>query len=246
MSVGTFVQWLALVLCVVFAAVRLPDAVRGRGRSVFAVLVLLAVAVALSLPPIYLFVDGLLGGANVANLLIRFSMYAIMLLLGVRGAAAFGSTRALTLIRGPVGIAAVGLTVVVTVILFTLSDLPGSSTGLRAYADQVTVHWYSHMGRIYPSYVGACLVGPAIANAWNPSARVIHRAAAALMAVGFIMALAHTVVKLTGIRTGAADLILPFGAIVLVTTGLTMIWLSRRRAVRGRSANLLANEHGRP
>lgn len=245
MSVGTFIQWLALTLCVIFAAMRLPDALRGKGRSIFAVLVLLCVAVALSLAPIYLFVDGLLGGTNIANLIIRFSLYAIMLLLGSRCAAAFGSKRALTFVRGPVGIAVLGLTVVATVILFVLSDLPESSTGLRAYADQATVHWYAHMGRIYPAYVGACLLGPAIASARDTSARRLHRVAAALMAVGFTMVIAHTVLKLTGIRTGAADLILPFGAIVLVTTGLTMIWLSRRRALRERSANFLADEHRR-
>lgn len=245
MSVGTFIQWLALALCVIFAAMRLPDALRGKGRSVFAVLVLLSVAVALSLSPIYLFVDAVLGGANIANLIIRFSLYAIMLLLGMRGAVAFGSTRALTLIRGPVGITMLGLTVGATVILFALSELPESSTGLRAYADQATVHWYSHLGRIYPAYVGACLLGPAIASARDASARASHRVAAASIAVGFVMVIAHTVLKLTGIRTGAADLILPFGAIVLVTTGLTMIWLSRRRALKERSTNFLADEQRR-
>ena len=245
MSVGTFIQWLALALCVIFAATRLPDAMRGKGRSIFAVLVLLCVAVSLSLSPIYLFVDGLLGGANLANLLIRFSLYAIMLLLGLRGAVAFSSERALRLIKGPLGTAVLGLTVLATVILFGLSDLPESSTGLRAYADQPTVHWYSHLGRIYPAYVGACLLGPAIASARDTSARGLHRVAAAFMAGGFAMVLAHTVLKFTGVRTGAADLILPFGAIVLVTTGLTMIWLSRRRAVRDRSANFLADEHRR-
>jgi hypothetical protein len=245
MSVGTFIQWLALALCVIFAAMRLPDALRGKGRSVFAVLVLLSVAVALSLAPIYLFVDGLLGGANIANLLIRFSLYAIMLLLGMRVAAAFGSTRALTFIRGPIGIAVLGLTVVGTAILFVLSDLPESSTGLRAYADQATVHWYSHMGRIYPAYVSVCLLGSAIARARDTSARGLHRVATALMAVGFTMVIAHTVLQLIAIRTGAADLILPFGAIVLVTTGLTMIWLSRRSALKERSVNFLADEQRR-
>ncbi len=246
MSVGMAIQWLALALCVIFACVRLPDAMRGRGRSVFAVLVLFCVAVALSLSPIYLFVDSLLGGTNIANLLIRFTLYAIMLLLGGRIAAAFGSRRALTLIRGPVGLAVLGLTVVATVTLFVVSDLPESSTGLRAYADQSTVHWYSHLGRIYPSYVGACLLGPSIAGVRDTSARSLHRIAAALLALGFVMALGHTALKFTGIRTGAADLILPFGAIVLVTTGLTMIWLSRRRATGRRSANFLADEHRQP
>jgi hypothetical protein len=48
------------------------------------------------------------------------------------------------------------------------------------------------------------------------------------------------------VRTGAADLVLPFGAIVLVTIGLTIFWLSRRRAARAQTSNFLAGEHRRP
>lgn len=243
MSVGVVIQWSALGLCLIFAALRLPEALRGRGRSIFAVLVLLSFAVALSLPQVYLAVDGVLGGANIANLFIRFSLYAIMLLLGVRGAAAFGSKRALRLIRGPVGITALTVTVVATVVLFALSDLPESSTGLRAYADQTSVQWYSHLGRLYPAYIGACLIGSAVARARNSAAPGLHRCAAAFMAVGFTMVFAHAGLKLTGLRTGAADLILPFGAIVLVTSGLAMIWLSRKRATGDLTSNLLAGEH---
>jgi hypothetical protein len=246
MSIGMAVQWLALGLCVLFAAMRLPEAIRGRGRGIFAVLVLLCVAVALSLPPVYLAVDGLLGGANIANLIIRFSLYAIMLLLGIRGAAAFGSGRALRFIRGPVGMAALAVTVVATVILFMLSDLPTSSTGLRAYADQTTVHWYAHLGRLYPAYIAGCLIGPATAQVRDSATLGLHRVAAALMASAFVMVLAHAGLKLTGVRTGAADLVLPFGAIVLVTVGLTIFWLSRRRAARTRTPNFLAGEHRGP
>ena len=242
MSVGVVIQWLALGLCLLFAAIRLPDALRGRGRSVFAVLVLLCVAVALSLPHIYLAVDSLLGGVNIANLVIRLSLYAIMLLLGMRGAAAFGSERALRLIRGPLGVTALTVTVVGTVLLFALSDLPESSTGLRAYAGQTSVQWYAHLGRLYPAYIGACLIGSAVARARDATALRLHRSAAGLMAVGFAMVLAHATLQLTGLPTGAADLILPFGAIVLVTMGLAMIWLSGRRATSGRASNFLASE----
>jgi hypothetical protein len=246
MSIGMAIQWLALGLCVVFAVMRLPEAIRGRGRAIFAVLVLLCVAVALSLSPIYLVVDGSLGGANIANLIIRFSLYAIMLMLGVRGAAAFGSGRALRFIRGPVGIAALAVTVAATVILFLLSDLPESSTGLRAYADQTTVHWYSHLGRLYPAYIAACLIGPATARVRDSATLGLHRVGAALMASAFAMVLAHAALNLAGVRTGTADLVLPFGAIVLVTIGLTLFWLSRRRAGRTQTGNFLAGEHRRP
>lgn len=245
MSGGALIQWLALALCVIFALMRLPDALRGKGRIIFAVLVLLSLSVALSLTPIYLFVDGLLGGVNVANLVIRLSLFAIMLLLGIRCAAAFGSGSARRFLIGPVGMGALMLTVLATVILFVVSDLPESSTGLKAYDDQATVRWYADVGRFYPAYVSLCLVAPAVACARDRSTRSLHRVAAALMAVGFMMLIAMTVLKLLPIDIGAADVILPFGAIVLVTTGLTMFWHSRRRADRGRSAGFLASERGR-
>lgn len=242
MNGGTFIQWLALALCVIFAAMRLPDAVHGKGRSMFAVLVLLSLAVALSLSPIYLFVDGLLGGANLANLVIRISLYVVMLLLGVRCAAAFGSDRARRCIEGPVGIAVLALTVLVTVVLFALSDLPQSSTGLAAYVDQPTVHWYADMGRIYPGYVAACLIGPAFASVRDRRRRSLHRVSAALIGTGLLMVLVMAVLLLFPLDIGAAEVLLPFGGIVLVTVGLTMIWLSRRRAEKDRSVSFLARE----
>lgn len=243
MSGGTLIQWLALCLCVVFAAVRLPDAVRGRGRGVFVVLLLLALAVALSLAPIYLFVDSLLGGVNVANLLIRFSLYAMVLLLGVRCASAFHSSRARKSVSGPAGLAAVGLTAVATLTLFLMSDLPESSTGLQAYSDQATVKWYADLGRIYPAYVAACLIGPAFSSARDNSARVSHRLAAGLIMTGFAMVVVSAAVKLVNpVSVGPLEVLLPFGAIVLVTVGLALIWASRRRASRSRSANLLTEE----
>lgn len=242
MNGGTLIQWLALALCVIFAVMRLPDAVRGKGRSMFAVLVLLSLAVALSLSPIYLFVDSLLGGINLANLVIRMSLYAVMLLLGVRCAVAFGSDRARRYIEGPVGVAVLGLTVLVTVVLFALSDLPQSSTGLNAYSDQPTVHWYADMGRLYPGYVAACLMGPAFASVLDGHRRGLHRAAAALIGTGLLMVLVMAVLLLFPLDIGAAMVLLPFGGIVLVTVGLTMIWSSRRRAEKERSVNFLAGE----
>lgn len=243
MSGGAFIQWLALALCVIFAALRLPDALRGKGRIIFAVLVLLSLSVALSLTPIYLFVDGLLGGVNVANLVIRLSLYAIMMLLGIRCAAAFGSSSARKHLTGPVGVGVLAATVLATVVLFVVSDLPESSTGLKAYADQATVRWYADVGRFYPAYVSLSLVAPAVTCVRDRSTRSLHRVAAALMAAGFVMLVAMTFLKLLPIDIGVADVILPFGAIVLVTTGLTMFWLSRRRAGKERSANFLGGRH---
>lgn len=242
MSGGATIQWVALVLCIVFAVIRMPDALRGKGRCVFVALVLLVVAVALSLNPIYLVVDGLLGGVNVANLILRLNLFAIVVLLGVRCAGAFTSVRARKLIVGPIGIAALLLAVGATVALFAASDLPISSTGLRAYTGQTTVQWYADTGRLYPAYVAACLFLPALAEAGSRSLRPVHRVATALIAAGFFLVFAYGALNLLPLELGGLNVLLAFGAIVLVTTGLTTVWASRRHAAKQPPRNFLAQE----
>ncbi|WP_323959996.1 hypothetical protein GC088_00630 [Arthrobacter sp. JZ12] len=243
MSPAILIQLVALVLSVLLTLIRLPDALRGKGRIMFFAGVLLSLAVALSLEPIYLSVDALMGGVNLANLVIRFSLYGVMMLLGIRCAAAFGSERARKLVGGAAGLIMLGLTAGVTAVLFGLSDLPESSTGLRAYHDdQSTVQWYAEMGRIYPAYVAACLVGPAIARARYRPARPAHRLGAGLMAAGFSMIIVFAALKLLPIAIGDADVLLPFGAIVLVVIGLVLFWASAKWASRANPVNRLADE----
>lgn len=221
------IQWIAFGLCAVAAAVRVPGVRRGQGRTIFIALVLLTLAVGLSIEPIYAAVDGLLGGVNVANLVLRFALYAVFLLLGVRMAAAFGSPLARRLVAGPFGLSVLALTVVATVYLFLASELPGTSTGLRAFEDQDTVQQYAAVGRLYPGYVAACLVIPAVASVFDRHARTIHRVACAFVALGFILVVVFVLLRLTTIDLMNWDIILPFTAIVLTVVGLCLIWLSR-------------------
>lgn len=235
------IQWIVLASCVVFALLRLPDVFRGRGRSVFAAMALLVVAVGLSLPQIYLPVDTFLGGVNIANLIIRLSLFAIFVLLGIRIAGAFRSPSTRWLIVGPLGLGVLGVVVAVTVVLFVLSDLPESSTGLFAYGDQDTVRLYTEVGRLYPGYVAACLVLPAVKGLMDPAGRLAYRTASALLAVGFGAVVVFAVVcLLAGTHLGAWEIILPFGSILLVVSGLTVIWASRRRTELTPPGNKLA------
>ncbi|MBE0008358.1 MULTISPECIES: hypothetical protein [unclassified Arthrobacter] len=235
------IQWIVLASCIIFALLRLPDAIRGRGRSVFAAMVLLVVAVGLSLPQIYLPVDGLLGGMNLANLIIRLSLFAIFVLLGIRIAGAFRSPRTRWLIVGPLGLTVLGVVVAVTVVLFVLSDLPESSTGLQAFRDQDTVRLYAEAGRLYPGYVAACLVLPAVKGLMDPAGRLAYRSASALLAVGFGAVVVFAVTRLlAGAHLGIWEIVLPFGSILLVVSGLTVIWASRRRTELTPPGNRLA------
>jgi hypothetical protein len=233
------IQWIALVLCAVGAAVRVPGARRGQGRTVFLALVLLTVAVGLSLAPIYDAADALLGGANIANLLLRLTLYAVFVLLGIRMAAAFQSPLARRLIVGPFGLAILGLTVAATLYFFIASDLGGSSTGLADFEDQDTVQQYAAVGRIYPGYVAACLVLPALAAMLDRHARVIHRVACAFLALGFSLVVVFVLLRLTPLELMAWDILLPFSAIVLTVLGLCLIWLSH---TLGRRRNSEANK----
>ncbi|MDN4609671.1 hypothetical protein [Arthrobacter burdickii] len=238
---ATTIQWAALCLCVVGAAVRVPEVRRGRGRTVFTALVLLTVAVGLSVAPIYTAVDGLLGGVNIANLLLRLALYAVFVLLGARMAAAFDSPLARRLVVGPFGLAILGLTVAATLYFFVASELPGSSTGLRNFMDQDTVQQYAALGRLYPGYVAACLVAPATASVLDQHARLIHRVACAFLAGGFSLVVVFVLLRLTPIRLGALDIVLPFSAILLTVVGLGLIWLSHVRSRRRRArSNKLA------
>ncbi|MHA7273690.1 hypothetical protein ACX80Z_09680 [Arthrobacter sp. TMT4-20] len=238
---GQVIQWIVLGLCIAFVLLRLPDAIRGRGRGIFTALVLLVIAVGLSLPQIYLPCDRFLGGINIANLIIRLSLYAVFVLLGLRIAAAFRSPRTRWLIVGPIGVTVLAVVVLATVVLFAMSDLPESSTGLFAYGGQETVRLYAEAGRLYPGYVAACLVLPALKDLADPAGRPAHRSASALLAVGFGAVVVFAVVSLVpGTSLGVWEIGLPFGAIVLVTSGLTIIWASRRRTELSPRTNHLA------
>jgi hypothetical protein len=237
---GHLIQWAALLLCILGALLRMPGVRQGRGRMIFAALVLMTVAVALSLPPIYLPVDGVLGGWNAANLIIRLSLYAVVVLLGLRMAAAFNAERVRALIVGPVGVSVLLFAVAATVVLFALSDLPESSTGLARYHGQQTVERYADIGRLYPGYVSACLVWPAAAGALRSGSLPAYRLACSLLAAGFFLVVGFAVLELVeGLDLGVFELVLPFGAILLVVSGLTLIWFSRLRG-RSRQRNALA------
>lgn len=236
----TTIQWVALGLCAVVAAVRVPGLREGRGRTMFVALVLLTLAVALSLDPIYLAVDAVLGGVNVANLLLRLALYAVFLLFGIRMAAAFDSARARRLIVGPFGLSIVALTVAATLYFFVSSELGGSSTGLRAFDDQDTVRQYAAVGRLYPGYVAACLVVPAALAAFDRHARRIHRFASALVAGGYTLVVVFVLLRLMPLDLMHWDIVLPFSAILLTVLGLCLIWVSHVTAGKSsRSANKL-------
>ena len=98
-------QWTTLAACAVAAIARVPSALRGENRSLFFVYLFLTVAILLSIEAPYLAIDQALGGLNLANLVLRFIIFAAIFFLGLRVARGFGADDALRLLTGPVGIA---------------------------------------------------------------------------------------------------------------------------------------------
>lgn len=235
-------QWCALGISTFFALLRLPGAWRGENRGITAALILLSLSTALSIPFFYLPMDALLGGVNVANLILRYLLFAVLLILGVKTAVAFGAQRAAWLISGPVGWVVLAAAVVAVAVFYALAELPESSTGLLAYGDQREVEAYGDIARIYQGFIGACLVPSLFACTADSGRRPDIRMSAGLLALGFLAIVIYTVQSLAvlDLDTGIWNLVVPYSAVILVSLGLALIWSSRRREKRQPLAGSLA------
>lgn len=231
------VKWVTLVLCAILTASRLPAALGGRQRSVFAAFALVSIAVALSINGIYLAVDSVLGGRNYANLLLRGVLLAVFLILGTKVSDAYRCRWASVMIKGPIGIAALALVALATAALFLLSDLPTSSTGLSNYGHLQSVQWYSRAGLAYPAYVAACLICPTAVAAFRPGTG-LNRSASGLLCFGFLLVLTAALLPPAGAGFAFLSAVVSYAAILSVAVGLTLIWVSRRLHLHRRSRTL--------
>ncbi len=238
-------QWAALGATLFFALLRVPGAIRGENRGMFSALILLSAAMALSIPFFYLPVDALLGGVNLANLLLRYLLFAVLLILGLKAAAAFQAPLAARLIGGPAGILVLTAATVAVAVFYGLSDLPESSTALADYWDQDTVHAYGDSSRLYQIYVGACLVPSLFGSAAAFRRPAGIRLSAALLALGLSTAVIHSVLSLTVVNPdiGVWDTVLPYSAVIMVSLGLALLWNSHRIAKRHPKPGLLARAY---
>ena len=225
MSLISAFQYAALIVSAAFALLRLPMALKGRNPMLFWALVLTAIGVALSIPAIYLPVDALLGGVNYANLILRYAVYGVVLLIGCISTAAFRASTAQRLIIGPPGLAVLAATVIVTTVLFFISDLPVSSPGLYGYPDEYTIHVYAVVGRIYPAYVSACLVAPAFHVAAHARRPVLLRVGSGLVGVALVEVVIWSVLGATRLPIGVWDYILPHSAVIVLAAGLAAVAL---------------------
>jgi hypothetical protein len=229
-------QWTTLAVCAIMAMARVPRALRGENRSIFGVFVLATFAILLSIDIPYTLVDSWLGGENYANLILRFLIYGTVLLAGYRIAKAFDARRSIRLIVGPVGLGVLSLIGIATVALFLLADTAGTVTGLttlpsRSRENAILIEWYAAAGRVYPSYVAACIL-PATYRAISQRLPKTIRAAAVLLTVAFAAMTFSSFFPLIPPEVGHVKAIINYISVLCLALGIALVWVSSRMATR--------------
>lgn len=232
-------QWSTLVVCGIVALIRIPSAIRGENRSLFYIFVLATFAMLLSLDPSYRAFDSWLGSQNYANLILRFVVYVAILLAGHRIARGFDAPRSVRLITGPIGLTVLGLIAVSTVALFLMADTAGTDTGLnslpaRSPLNAQFVSAYAAAGRLYPSFIAACIL-PATLRAIRTRLPLGIRSGAVLLSVAFVGMIAGSFFPLIPRNFGFIEALVNYTAVLTLVLGLTVIWLARVTALRARS-----------
>ncbi|MFF1384473.1 hypothetical protein ACFVWT_13005 [Arthrobacter sp. NPDC058288] len=226
-------QWSTLAICCAAAAARIPSAVRGENRSIFYIFLLATLAILLSIDGPYMAIDRLLGGTNVANLVLRFVIYIVILLAGYRIARGFSAPKSVRLILGPMGLGILAVIAAATLVLFLLADTDGSVTGLttlpsRSPRNAQLIELYAAAGRLYPAYVAACLL-PATLAAASSSLATSIRWGAGLLSVAFIALPAGTFYPLLPDELGPLKALINYVAALTLVAGLLTIWFARVR-----------------
>jgi hypothetical protein len=181
-------QWGTLIICSVVLLLRVPGAIRGRNRAVFWILVLATLCSLLSVPGPYAAIDAVLGGWNLTHLILRFLVFAAVLLVGLRVARGLGDPRGYRLIAGPAGRCALAVSAAAVAGTFFLMDTRGSSAGLLDIADDAgrnaaLAPFYDAAGRTYPAFVSLALL-PAVLAATRSQLPRLVRGAAVLTSIG--------------------------------------------------------------
>ena len=232
----TWLAWTTFAVALVLALVRIPAALRGENRLMLGLFGLFAAAILLSIGGPYVAVDGLLGGINLANLLLRFIIYGVCLLLAVRIARAFGARAAEDALLGPWGLAALALVAAGTVMSFLLMAEAPSSVGLSALDSDPWFDMYAALGRLYPTFTGVVLL-PSLLRSARGAIRGVLRAAAALLALGYALLACTNSFVVMPATWGLVMQAMNYGTLLLLLSGLAVIWLA---AVRGRRRSATA------
>lgn len=227
-------QWFTLATCGLVAAARIPSALRGENRSLFYIFALMTVAILLSIEAPYVAIDQALGGINLANLLLRFIIFAAIYFIGIRVTRGFGAEGAYLLITGKAGMVVLTVISLVMMAVFFLMDTTGSSAGLsgpsaRNQYNAILSQYYGAAGRAYPAYVALVLL-PAMVRAVRSRLPVLVRVAAGFLALGGVAITLSLLFPMVPRGWSAIMFLVNYTAVLCYVTGLVLIWAARVRS----------------
>jgi hypothetical protein len=232
-------EWGTLVVCCTVLLLRIPDAVHGRNRTVFGILFLTALCSLLAVSGPYEAIDGLLGGWNLTHLILRFLVFATILLVGLRVTRGLAATTGYRLIAGRTGRWALGISCVAVSVLFLLMDTRGSSAGMEALSgsggrNAVLAPFYAAAGRSYPAFVSLVLMAPLLATARSQLPRLL-RAAAFVTFLGAIAVVLSIPASFAPPDWALGQHVVNYSAVLAYVLGLALFWFSG--LIGGKSGN---------
>lgn len=245
------VQWSTLVVCALAALLRTPAALRGENRSLFGIYALSTLAMLLSIGASYTAIDSWLGSANYANLLLRFVIYGTVLLAGYKIARGFSSPTSVRLLLGPAGLSVLAVVALATIVPFLMANTAGTSVGLATLPDQSEhnqqlIRLYTAAGRLYPAFVGACLM-PATVRAMRSRLPRLVRGGAAFLTGGAVAMILLAAGELLPRPLTFLQYYFSSAAVLGLVFGLVLIWLGKLAARRAsRKSPSITDSHRAP
>ncbi|WP_445155197.1 hypothetical protein ACTWLI_02870 [Arthrobacter sp. Hor0625] len=225
-------EWGTLLVCGVALLVRAPDALRGHNRSVFGILLLAMLCSVLSIPGPYLAIDQALGGRNLTNLILRYIVFGMVFMVGLRLATGLGDSDARRLLTGRPGRWGLAAACVAVGLAFWLMDTQGSSVGLLETADTARNAalgpFYAAAGRSYPAFVSVLLLPALLRTVRAPFPRLVRAGAAATL-TGSVAAVLSVPASFAPDGWEPAQLVVNFAAVLGYVLGLLVFWISGKR-----------------
>ena len=225
----------ALVLGV-FTALRTPSALRGHNVPLWIAHALIVVCLLLAVTPVYVVIDRMAGGSNVANL-VSHLLFNLVFLFGCRQVAQ-------SVVRPDLvhrvcwrpGFALMVFTSLLVAGCFVLADTPVTSMGLNLYRDDPWVVAYKAASFVYPAYCSAVLVPMLVREARSTGFPLIHGAAKGFLALGFALMIPLPAIHLLEFAAEAARVwvdVFLYTAILLVSAGPLLAFIARIRRSQG-------------
>ena len=223
-------QWGTLIICSVVLLLRVPDAIHGRNRTVFWILFLATLCSLLSVTGPYEAIDAALGGWNLTHLILRFLVFAAVLLVGLRVATALADTRGYRLVAGPAGAWALAISAAAVAVTFFLMDTRGSSVGMLGITENggpnaALAPFYAAAGRTYPAFVSLALLPALLATARSPLPRLV-RAGALMTCLGALATALSIPASFAPEAWILAQQTINYSAVLGYVLGLGLFWAS--------------------